>query len=79
MKIFVALSVLVVIMNMFFGMSYKYLVVLEIILLFGIFAALYKNIDWECLYKMAIRYFYDEGVLFNLYKSKQIRWNRSND
>lgn len=60
MKIFVALSVLVVIMNMFFGMSYKYLVVLGLILLFGILVALYKNIDLECLYKMAIRYFYDE-------------------
>lgn len=60
MKIFVALSVLVVIMNMFFGMSYKYLVVLWLILLFGIFVTLYKNTDLECLYKMAIRYFYDE-------------------
>ena len=60
MKIFVALSVLAVIMNMFFGMSYKYLVVLGLILLFGFLIALYKPIDLECLYKMAIRYFYDE-------------------
>ena len=60
MKIFVALSVLVVIMNMFFGMSYKCLVVLGLILLFGILIALYKYIDLECLYKLAIRYFYDE-------------------
>lgn len=60
MKIFVALSVIVVIMNMFFGMSYKCLVVLGLILLFGILIALYKYIDLECLYKMAIRYFYDE-------------------
>ena len=60
MKIFVELSVLVVIMNMFFRISYKYLLVLVFILLFGILIALYKHIDLECLYKMAIRYFYDE-------------------
>ncbi len=60
MKIFVALSVLVVIVKMFFGMSYKYLVVLGLILLFGILIVLYKRVDLECLYKMAIRYFYDD-------------------
>ena len=60
MKIFIALSVLVVIMSIFFGMSYKYLVVLGLILLFGILIVSYKHIDLECLYKMAIRYFYDE-------------------
>lgn len=60
MKIFVVLSVLVVIMNMSFGLSYKYLAVLGLILLFGILIALYKHVDLECLYKMAIRYFYDE-------------------
>lgn len=60
MKIFVALNVLVVIINMHFGMSYKYLAVLVLIFLFGIMIALYKHVDLECLYKITIRYFYDE-------------------
>ncbi len=60
MKIFVVLSVLGVIMNMSFGMSYKPLVVLGLIFVFGILVVLYKHIDLECLYKMGIRYFYDE-------------------
>lgn len=70
MKIFVVLSVLITIMKMFLGVSYKCLVILGLIVFFEILIVLYKCVDLECLYKMAIRYFYDEWGYYLTYANR---------
>lgn len=60
MKIFVALSIFVIIFSMFFGISYKPFGVIGLIIIFGILVIIYKHIDLKCLYIIGIRYFYDE-------------------
>lgn len=60
MKKIILISALAITMNMFFGMLYKSLITCFLVLAFGILIACYKHIDVECLYKIAIRYCYDE-------------------
>lgn len=64
MKIFVALSIFVIIFSMFFGMSYKTFGVIGLIIIFGILVIIYKHVDLKCLYIIGIRYFYDEWGYF---------------
>lgn len=59
MKIFVALSIFVIIFSIFFGISYKFFLAIGLIIIFEILIIIYKHIDLKCLYIMGIRYFYD--------------------
>ncbi len=64
MKIFVALSIFVITMSMFFGITYKTFWVIGFIIIFEFLIALYKYVDLEYLYIIGIRYFYDEWGYF---------------
>ncbi len=59
-KIFVVLSIFVVIIDMFLRMSYKSLWVSGLLLVFAILVILYKCVDLEYLYKIGIQCFFDE-------------------
>ena len=64
MKIFVALSIFVIIFSIFFGISYKFFLAIGLIIIFEILIIIYKHIDLKCLYIIGIRYFYDEWGYF---------------
>ena len=60
MKKFVILSLLVILISMFFRKSYMQLTVIGLIIAFWILINIYKHKDLECLYIIGIRCFYDE-------------------
>lgn len=57
---FIKLSVMVAIIDINFRLSIKPVIVLVLIFAFEILISLFQHIDLDCLYKMAIRFFYDE-------------------
>lgn len=60
MKIFLGLSTLIVIIKMGVGITYKLLVLTGLMIGFGVMVGICKHIDKEYLYKIGIRYVYDE-------------------
>lgn len=60
MKIFVVINIFIVVIGMKFGISYKQLGIIGLIFVFGVMVSICKHIDLECLYKIGIRYVYDE-------------------
>lgn len=60
MKIFVAVSIFIVVIDIKFVISYECFLVIELIIVFAVLISAYKYIDLECLYKIGIRYVYDE-------------------
>ena len=51
---------MVTIIDINFRLSIKPVIVIVLIFAFGILISLFQHIDLDCLYKMAIRFFYDE-------------------
>ena len=64
MKIFVVLSLFVVVISKFFGESYKSLGIIGLIFVFGVLISIYKHIDLECLYIIVIRWCYDDWCYY---------------
>ncbi|MBR1700806.1 MAG: hypothetical protein IJ716_02505 [Lachnospiraceae bacterium] len=60
MKIFVMVSIFIVVISLKFGMLNKLFAVIGLIIIFGVLLSIYKHIDLECLYKIGIRCIYDE-------------------
>ena len=60
MKIFTILSFFSVIISIFGSASYKQFLIVVLIIIFGNLIVLYKRIEPKCLYRMGIRYFYDD-------------------
>lgn len=60
MRMFVIASIVIVIIGMTFGMSYKQFLVIGLIFVFEVLVTIYKHVDLECLYEMGIRYAYDQ-------------------
>lgn len=59
-KVFVGISSFMVVSNMLLGNSLRTLGVIGLIVIFGVLIKKYKHIDIDYLYKIAIRYAYDE-------------------
>ena len=70
MKVFVAVSILTVIIDMKFGISFEKFGVIGLISIFGALVTIYKHIDLECLYEIGIRYAYDQWGYYLIYASK---------
>lgn len=60
MKIFVAATIFIVIISLKSGISYMLFGVIVSLFAFGILISIYKHMDLECLYRLGIRYAYDD-------------------
>lgn len=60
MKIFVAVTIFIVIISLKSGISYMLFGVIVSLFAFGILISIYKHMDLECLYRLGIRYAYDD-------------------
>lgn len=70
MKIFMVLSTLVVIIKMGFGMENMLLVLVGLMIGFGVMVGICKHIDEKHLYKIGIRYVYDEWGYYMTCRSR---------
>lgn len=60
MKTFVLVTIFIVIISMKFDISYKQFGIIGLLFAFWVLISVYKHTDLECLYRMGIRYAYDE-------------------
>lgn len=60
MKIFVAATIFIMIISLKFGTTYKLLWVIVFLFVFWVLISIYKHVDLECLYRIGIRYAYDD-------------------
>lgn len=60
MKTFVLVTIFIVIISMKFDISYKQFGIIGLLFAFRVLISVYKHTDLECLYRMGIRYAYDD-------------------
>lgn len=67
MKTFGVLSIGGTIFSIYFEELYKIQLVMGLIIIFGVLIIIYKHIDMKCLYRIGIKYFYDEWGYYLTY------------